>query len=1074
MKKSILLSTLREFKGSISRFISILAIIAIGVGFFAGVKATDPDMRLSANRYYNEQNLMDFRLVSTYGFDKDDIAAIEAIPDAQVYPSYFSDFLITYDSADIVSRVFSLPENMEVNKLILTEGRMPESANECLVDGSTMHINVPVGTEITFKSGTDDDISDTLSRTSYTVVGKFISPMYVSDTSRGTTTLGNGSISLLAYIPQENFIVEYNTEIYITFPELRELSAYSDEYNDKVDALAEILEDTADRREVERFESIIAEAEEEIADAEKELAEGKETQQRELADAQQKLDDAKAELDDALDTLQQAEIDIASGWQELEQNQNDFDAQIANAEKTLEENRSELESASSRYESGLQQYENSLAELATAKEDLEETYAQIQALIAVEGEDSPAVIAALEQYNAAMSSVLETQSILNATKAELDRANSELITGTEQLSAAESELTEQKLSGQQALDDAANTLRQAEQDYMDGLAEYEEGLDEYEDGVKEFNNEKAKSDQEIADAEIEIEDAKNELHDLKKPIWYVFDRNDNTGYTEYGQNAERIDNIAKIFPVFFLLVAALVCLTTMTRMVEEQRTQIGTLKALGYSNGSILFKYMSYALSATLIGALIGLAGGFKLFPSVIIYAYGIMYNIPYSITPFWYGLSIGSIVVSMLCVAITVFFSCYAALLHMPAQLMRPKAPQNGKRVLLERIGFIWNRLNFGQKVSARNIFRYKKRMLMTVVGIAGCTALTLTGFGLRDSISDIVTLQYEHIWNYDAMVAVDDDITERDVTFINETIALAGDGSKLMRTYQKSYTSGQENVNVDITLLVAERTDDFNDFIVTNPRGGNENYPLTSSGAIITEKLAKTLAIEIGDEISLSTEGSEDICIPVTGISENYVMNYVYISSELYESTIGELPVYNVYLCKYADASDAICDNISEKLLTNKNVLQVVLLADNANDFSETLKVLDLVIVVLIISAGALAFVVLYNLTNINITERIREIATLKVLGFNDKEVSDYIFRESMVLTILGSLIGLGLGRLLTKFVVETAEIDMVMFGRSVYFPSYIWSVAITIIFALIVSLVMYRHLMKISMVESLKSVE
>ena len=526
--------------------------------------------------------------------------------------------------------------------------------------------------------------------------------------------------------------------------------------------------------------------------------------------------------------------------------------------------------------------------------------------------------------------------------------------------------------------------------------------------------------------------------------------------------------------MFFLLVAGLVCLTTMSRMVEEQRTQVGTLKALGYSNGAIMRHYMTYAVSGAAVGGVVGAIGGCFLFPSVIVYAYSMMYNIVgihYLFTPENMIVSIGSMV---LAIAATVFFSCNKALQETPASLMRPKAPKAGKRVLIERIPPLWNHMNFFAKVSGRNLFRYKRRMFMTVVGIAGCTALSLTGFGLKDSISDIVNLQYDEIYKYSGYMAYDEDIKPSELSSIYDTLLNYDENTAYTRALIKQYGTEFSGNNVQVYVTAVEDTELFEQFIDLHERISREKLTLTG-GAVITEKAAKLLNAKQGDEITLQISDGVNKKVKIAGITEQYTSHYLYLSEDLYKEIFGGEPYYNmIYFDNGISRDKDVQNGFTEHMLKNDNVLAVIMNASSLSSVHETLQIMDLVTVVLIVSAAALAFVVLYNLTNVNITERIREIATLKVLGFYDVEVSSYVFRENIILSMMGGVVGMFLGYALCMFVIQTAEIDEVMFGRSIHFPSYIWALLVTVAFSLIVNLIMTTVLKKISMVESLKSVE
>ena len=553
-------------------------------------------------------------------------------------------------------------------------------------------------------------------------------------------------------------------------------------------------------------------------------------------------------------------------------------------------------------------------------------------------------------------------------------------------------------------------------------------------------------------------------------MWYVWDRNNNPGYSGYEEDAQKVDAIAKVFPVFFVLVAALVCLTTMTRMVEEERTQIGTMKALGYGKGAIVSKYLLYAISASIVGSAIGLTIGFQLFPRVIIRAYSILYFMPDPMTPFRWDYAAACTAVAVLCTGLSAFAACNKALNSTPAKLMRPRAPKSGKRVLLERVSFIWSKLSFIHKVTLRNIFRYKRRVSMTVIGIAGCTALMLTGFGLKYSISSIADKQYGNIFVYDAIAVMEDDADDPDAlqAFLDDTAGVTQSIKIVHRSLDATNGSAIKTIN----LYVPQDPEQIGDYIHLRERIGHEPLSLTDEGVIINEKLAKLLSLSAGDEITLNNPDGRPITVPITGVCENYALNYVYMSPTLYESSFRTEPAYNTFLFNVSE--DCVRSAAAEQLLDHGGILGVSYSSEGMGRFIDMMSSLNSIVWVLIISAGALAFIVMYNLVNINVNERIRELATIKVLGFYDKEVSAYIYRENNIAAAIGILIGLVLGVFLERFVILTAEVDAVMFAPDISVPCFLFAAALTVLFTLIVNITLHFQLKKINMVESLKSVE
>lgn len=1118
--KAITKNTLREIKGTKSRFLSIFLICVIGVGFFSGVRATCNDMKTSADDYYDRHNLFDLRAVSTFGLTDGDKSAIESVlpEDCSVYTSKYTDLAVERGDNEYLTRVYSkLPDS--INTPVILEGRDIENEGECLISCNMLHETINVGDTITLVDLAEAD-EFPLKRAEYTVVGRYNSPMYVSMSQRGSTTIGDGALDAFMIVAEDDFTQDVYTEIYVQSETLRAMSSYSEEYENYRKTLSDKLTELGKERSVIRYDEVLGEAQEKITDGEKDLAQAKTDGQKELDDAKAELENGKKEIEDgekelaeAKEKLDDGAAQIADGEKKLSNSLaelNDGKAQLAEGKKTLDEakqqldegqaeidankkgladGRAQLEAAKAQYNAGLAQYNAALAELS-AKEQ------QLSAAEQAYGKE--AMAAQRAELEAAKATLAQNKAELEAAKEQIDKNEEDLNTAEGVLAAFEEAFAanlEKYNAGLAEYNENAQKIADGERAYNEGLAEfnakkaeyeqgvldYENGLQkieeakkkladgeiEYEDGVREFN-------EEIAKAEKEISDAKEKISDAGKAEWYIFTRDDNVGYSEYGSNAERIDKIAAIFPVFFLLVAGLVCLTTMSRMVEEQRTQIGTIKALGYGNGAIMRHYMIYAVSGAVVGGTLGAFGGCILFPSVIMFAYSMMYTIRefhYLYEPWNMLFSIGTMTAA---IALTVFFSCRKALRETPASLMRPKAPKAGKRVFLEKITFLWNKMNFFAKVSGRNLFRYKRRMFMTVIGIAGCTALSLTGFGLKDSISDIVDLQYLDINNYSGFIAYDGDAKPSEVENIYAALEEYNPETQYTRAYIKQYETKFGDEAVQCYITCAEEAAKFGDFIVFRERVSRKPLSLTD-GAIISEKAATLLGAKTGDEISIQIRDGEYRSVKISGITEHYTSHYLYLSEDVYREIFGAVPVYNIVYFKNGISSEGSdSEQFSEFMLKTDKVLTVNINASSMSRIHDVMSIMDLVTIVLIVSAGALALVVLYNLTNVNITERIREIATLKVLGFYDREVSMYVFRENIVLSLIGGAVGLGLGTALCMFVIQTAEIDEVMFGRTIHPLSYLWAFLVTAAFSVLVNLLMSRVLRKISMVESLKSVE
>ncbi len=1142
-----------------TRFLSILAITAIGCGFFAGVKASCPDMKLTADRYFAENRLLDLHLVSTYGFNENDMEAVRAVEGARgLMTGYSADaFLEAGETSNTIVKVYSLPENRDdedesyLNRPRLTAGRFPEASGECVVE---QNYHTPeefqLGGTIRLLSGTDAALSDTLKTDTYTIVGIVESAMYIGY-ERGHSTIGDGKVTAFLMVPEEDFVLDVYTDVYLTLEDTRGLSAFSDAYEDAVEEGTKRYESVAAVRGEARYDEIHDEAQEKIDEAKAELADGEKTQAEELAKAEKELSDGEKELETSQGAYNRAK--------------SRYEQQIADAEKQLADGENQLREGEEAYEDALAQYEAAKAEydaqLPDAQKQIDEYQAQADALEAQSGEairqadaaraaldavdsiretyretslpadqipeETQAAIAsadaltpllpqgslpagttvsglltryitstgvtkaalaqqleklsfgadstlkpietqlapakaALEQLNTGLSSAREqleqgksqldsAKSQLDATRTLLDEKDAELDEGWRQLASS-------KRTGQKKLDEALEQLESGKADLEKGWADYEQA--------------KADSNAELAEARQKIADAERDLADLKEPTWYVWNRNNLPDYSDYSGDSEKVDAVAKVFPVFFILVAALVCLTTMTRMVEEQRTQIGTLKALGYSRRAILTKYVMYAMLASLIGSVLGLAVGFKLFPWVIINAYKAMYNLPTPLIPIHWGFGAACTAVAVACMGLTALGACTATLREFPSQLMRPKAPKAGKRVLLERIPFLWKRLNFTQKVTVRNLFRYKRRALMTIVGIAGCTALMLTGFGLRYAILSIGEKQYGNIFVYDTLAALKDNLSQEEAQNALDDALSVPDTAEGTLIYTRSLDIRAGGTVRTVNLMVPSEPENLRQYIDLHERIGDEELELTGGGVILNEKLAKILDVREGDAVTLLNPDGRPVEVTVAGINENYALNYVYMTPETYTDGFRTRPAYNQLLLNLVENADETA--VSSGLMKLDAVQGVVQTSGLNSSFDKMLSSLNSIVWVLIFSAGALAIVVLYNLANINVNERVRELATIKVLGFYDKEVTAYITRENTISSLLGMLFGLVGGIFLERFVVRTAEVDIVMFAPDISWDCFVFAGLLTMVFAQAVNLVLHFKLKKIDMVESLKSVE
>ena len=902
MKKSVFKDFIREIKGSLGRFFAIMAIVAIGVAFFAGITASSNDMKHSSDSYYDEYNMNDIRILSSIGLTADDMDEISKVDGVKaVYGANTQDVLVNYDGKENVAHVSSIPvgkssdDDSYINQLRIKDGRLPENDKECVVKYEDTRKSMQVGDVITFKSGTEDDISDTFKDSEYTVVGIVYSPCYVSY-DLGSSGIGNGHISYCIYVPDDEFKNDYYTEGYAIIDGAKELDTYSDEYKTMMDKYTDDIKGISkDRLDIRK---------QNIKD---EYAKAKEEKREEI-----------------LGTIRQNVVDTIT-----------------------------------------KQYET--------------YYPGMDVSAMIEPYVTPAYEKAVLQF-----------------------------------------------------------------DFESVYAEYDKMMEET-------------------------------LADSDDWEWYVLTRESSYSFRDYESSANRMKAIATVFPLFFIIVAGLVCLTTMTRMVEEQRGLIGTYKALGYGKGTIALKYVSYALAASLVGGIIGCIIGLRLFPYIIYDSWNIIYQLP-SITYASHALlSVVAVLSLVLVTLIATLYSCYYELSEEPSVLMRPKAPKSGKKILLEHT-FIWKHMSFTRKVTMRNIFLYKKRFFMTVIGIAGCGALITAGFGIKDSVQSIIDNQYGQIIHYDDILVFNNNADTESIKNVADNIAKDEYYKDSLMDY--AYTSdvkvsGQsDDYSTEITVVSNEQ--DYKDFVTFRSRKDKSELELTDSGVIITEKLAKDLSVKAGDTILIQDDNNKQVSVNVTGVMEMYINNYIFMTSDYFNQVFGYTPDNNRILGKLTGDDETVQAAIGDRYLTDSSVKSLTFVKANISRFENMIQSLDLVTWVLIISAGMLAFVVLYNLTNVNISERIREIATIKVLGFYDTEVGEYVYRENIILTLIGGVFGLLLGVALHSYIMTTIELDGVMFGTKINISSFLISYGITILFSLLINLIMYPSLKKIPMVESLKSVE
>ena len=1184
MRSGMFKTTIREIKGSFGRYMAILAIVMLGVGLFVGLKATTPAMIVTENDYLAEQDFFDFRLLSTIGFDAENVERFAEMNEiASAEGAISVDALCDMgEGNEAVYKFHTVPE--KINRVVVTAGRMPEKEDECVLDAAKFGEDA-IGMQITVTDSNEEDTLEMFKVRTFTAVGIVRSPYYINF-ERGTTSIGDGTVAAFLYVPKEAFDCDYLTEIYATTK--LKYKVYTDEYTDYIDGLKGKMEDQTELLATARYDRLIAEAQEEIDDAQTELDDKKAEAEEELSDAWQKILDGEQDLVDGEQEIADAEKKIADGKKEIAEHEQDIidgEQEIADGEKEIAEKeieiadaeeevsyheweifaneldlsyawdklnegkeelraqeeklhatemellsqeeelvgkrdelqgqldalpgrKAELESKEkelqdivngfkdaidkgfqltpeqeTQYEeaiAGLEYVNGLLAQIAGGESQLRDGLAQINSGLGQINAGKAQIQEGKEQIEEAKQEIADNEYSLMKAEEELASAKAQVVDARNELEDGKVKLEEAKVEladGKKELEDGKAELAKARRDLADaqveledGRADLEEGKIELADAKVEYADAKEEFDEEVADAQKKIDDARADLADIEEPDEYVLTRDTNIGYACYESDSNIVAAIANVFPVFFFLVAALICMTTMNRMVEEQRTQIGVLKALGYGNAAIMGKYLFYAGSAAAVGAVVGCIGGTWLFPRVIWMGYGIMYSMGEIQYLFDVPMALLSLAAALLCSMGAAYLSCRHELLGVPAELIRPKAPKSGKRIFLEKITFIWRRLKFLHKVSIRNIIRYKKRFFMMILGISGCTALLLTGFGVKDSVTNVADMQYDEIQIYDIGITFSDKVQDADR---EELTSKAGDMlAQTAYLYEESVDLDFGGKTKSVYMDIPENAEEIGTFLNLHTSEG-ESIPYPAKGeAVLTEKAAESLGIKIGDQVTLRDNDRNSVTVMVSALCENFVSNYIYINNETYEEQIGTEPEYKSAYTVVKENMDV--HEAAAVISDMDHVLAVSVTVDMRERIATMMESMDYIVLLIILCAGSLAFIVLYNLTNINITERIREIATIKVLGFYAKETADYVFRENLVLTGMGALVGLGLGKWLHWFVMYNINIDMISFKTTIMPVSYVWSLVLTFVFAMLVNGIMFFKLEKINMAESLKSIE
>jgi len=1184
MKRNAMRRNLRQsIVKSLGRYIAIVMIIALGAGLFVGLLMTKADMVATGQRFMEEQNMFDLRLMNSYGWEwehLEKIRQLDGVTDAENVQ--YLDLIARMNGAeeDSVYRFLAIPER--VNRIALRGGRMPEAPNECLIEGFHMNNDI-LGKTVVIQQTNEEDALESVTESTFTVVGYVATPLYM-DMNRGTTSVGNGSLSGFFYVLPEALDMDYIPEIHITVP--GDYDIFTDKYNNAMEAAADALEPQLQGFADERLATVRDEAQEQYQDGLNEYRDGlneyhkeKAKADKELADAHQDLLKAEKEIQNNEKLLKDGEDQIAEGRVTLSKNEltlanskTEAYAQLAEANnelvqnyKTISENLRNIETGKLEIETGLIQIETGIVQIEAGIEQIDSGVEQLEMVIelldisieaiesTLEGMDSigdffdftipdfsfdfsftsvesstPAqdaeetlpeetepseqapdedpsqeselekrlkeLLAQRAEYEQQLEDALKQREALvaqleelNATKAELEAQRAELDAlqrqledglaaveaGFIELDAAQVQLENQFSAAESQIAAGYSQLDAREKEIKNGWVRLEEGKQELADGWIEYEEGKKEAEQEFADAWQKLLDAKEELDDAKKWIdamteneVIILDRQSNVGYNNLESSSDIVQGVSRVLPVFFILVASLVCITTMTRMIEEERTQIGTLKALGYSNAAIIGKYMFYSGSGAVIGCFAGVTLGSTIFPMILWEAYKIMlYISPRLVLTMNLWLCFAVVAVYTSVMLFVTWYCCRRALKEEPAELIRPKAPDAGKKILLEYLPF-WPSISFLNKVTIRNIFRYRQRLAMMLIGIGGCTALLLTGFGLRDSIVNVVDFQFENITLYDLQVYFREAVTEDVIRDFRKDI---GPDAEYMFYHQSSVDLEAEGRVKEIYMVSGgDRLSEFIDL-----HTDSKKIPLPDlNEVVLSVGVAEAMDIDVGDEVVMRNSDMQTLELRVSGIYDNHVDNYSIVSPETIEAQWGLPPTEQMAFVMTDETVDLHV--LAAELSDSPDVMNVSISADMADMVRNMMDALDLVVVVIVFCAGLLAVTVLYNLTNININERVREIATIKVLGFNASESAAYVFKENMTLTVAGSLFGLLLGKLMLLFVMSQIKIDMVWFKAFIMPPSYLISIGLTLLAAVIVDFVFYFKLQKINMAEALKSVE
>ncbi len=1066
MKKALLKDSLKEIKNTYRRFISILLMAFLGVGFFAGIRATAPDMVDTVDKYFDNKNVYDMKLLSTLGLTEDDIIALKQIDGIEgVYGEYSEDILLNFEDTELVTKVLSLDE---VNQVSIIEGRMPENSKECLVEKSfCTQTGKTLGDIVTIEE-TEDSI---IKEKEVVIVGTMNSPLYASR-ERDTSKLGSGRVSYNMYLPKESFDSEVYTEVYLTLEKAKEYQTDSTEYKEVVEQVKEKIEGIKEERQEARYQEIKIEAEEELNKAKTELEEEKQKAESEIQEKENEITQGQKSLQNAQATLNANQKQAKEQFTLAQTQIQEAKEQVLKQEQDLPNLENKAQQEIEKLNAQKEQLQPNLTALKQSISSSEEQLSQVKQELQKENlnpEEKQVLEAQKTQIENSLTMIKGQKETLDATLQTIENAilkiQTELQQGKEALKQGKVQIQNQEEELQKSQQNANSEFQKAQAEINNSKTQLEEGKTALASAKEEYQ-------EKMEQAEKEIEDAEEEIQKIEKPTWYILDRSANTGYNSFIQDTQSVENLGKVFPIVFFVIATLISLTSMTRMVEEQRVQIGTMKALGYNKVQIAGKYLLYAALACIIGGSIGMLVGFILLPKIIWMMYSMMYVMPDISIHFNWHYAILGLGLASICIIGATLYTALSTLNQTPSELMRPKAPKPGKRVLLEKIPFIWKHLSFTRKVTVRNIFRYKKRFLMTIIGIAGCTALILAGFGIKDAISAILPNQYEKVYHYQMQISLKSGITNTELENLMKSLQEKQGIKKIVETQMTSGTLVNKGKEQDVQMIIPKE-ENLQEVIHLADSKTKETVNLQNNKIAITEKVAELINVQKGDTIILKDADEKQHEVQISNIVENYIYHYVYMPKELYEK-LYEPYSTNVLLVEHTLNNNQAEDALSKELLEKEEVSAISLNSSIQNMMNDMMSSLNYVVIVLIVSAGLLAFVVLYNLSNVNISERIRELATIKVLGFYDKEVYQYITRETVILTAIGIVLGLIGGYFLNYFIMGTCEINVLRFSKEIRPISYLYAVIITIIFTTIVNIVTYFSLKKIDMIESLKSIE